>query len=44
VTTEEEKLGLDISQHGEKMTSLEERVTEIIKKGKTTTNGHVAVH
>jgi Amt family ammonium transporter len=42
VTPEEEKLGLDISQHGEKMTSLEERVTEIIKKTKS--NGSVPVH
>ncbi len=35
VTAEEENMGLDVSQHGEKMTSLEERISEIIKTTKS---------
>ncbi len=35
VTAEEEVVGLDVSQHGEKMTSLEERISEIIKTSKS---------
>ena len=35
VTAEEEVLGLDVSQHGEKMTSLEERISELIKTSKS---------
>jgi len=31
VTAEEEVAGLDVSQHGEKMTSLEERISDIMK-------------
>ena len=35
VTAEEEVVGLDVSQHGEKMTSLEERISELIKTSKS---------
>ena len=35
VTAEEEVVGLDVSQHGEKMTSLEERLSEIMKTSKS---------
>jgi Amt family ammonium transporter len=37
VTAEEERLGLDLSQHGERMTSLEDRLAEFLRP-----NGHAA--
>ncbi len=39
VTADEEVVGLDVSQHGEKMTSLEERISEIIKTMPKSSNG-----
>ncbi len=43
VTLEEEVMGLDVSQHGEKMTSLEERISEIIKTTKSSNGARVPV-